>query len=141
MRWRLDFWKPEDSKKSPVMKELEKEIKGNSEAKKIFLALVETLEELGPREFSSSRNKPLGQGLYELRDLTNGKRYYYVETRFRGREKASTSERIILLLGAVGSKNNASEQNRDIMKARERLANLSKKNILNNEAIEVWEKK
>jgi hypothetical protein len=45
------------------------------------------------------------------------------------------------LLGAVGSKNNASEQNRDIIKARERLANLSKKNVFNNESIEIEEKK
>ncbi|MBP6218070.1 MAG: hypothetical protein KA436_05750 [Oligoflexales bacterium] len=67
MSWSLDFWKPKASQKSPVLKELEKEIKGNSEARKIFLALVETLEELGPKEFVSSRNKALGHGLYELR--------------------------------------------------------------------------
>ena len=120
-----------------MMKELEKEIKGNSEARKIFLALVETLEDLGPREFTSSRNKPLGHGLYELRDHTNGKRYYYVETHFSGRDKASIGEKIILLLGAVGSENNASEQNRDIMKARERLETISKDNILNSESIEI----
>ena len=140
MKWRIDFWKPGESKKSPVMKELEKEIKGNSEARKIFLALVETLEDLGPREFASSRNKPLGRGLYELRDLANGKRYYYVETHFSG-SKENIGEKIILLLGAVGSKNNPSEQNRDIMKARERLETISKDNILNKDSIEIKEKK
>jgi hypothetical protein len=42
-----------------VIKELEKEIKGNTNAKKVFLALVEALEELGPKEILSSRNHVL----------------------------------------------------------------------------------
>lgn len=138
LKWRLDFWKPENSKKSPLVKELEKEIRGNKQAMKHFLAMVETLEALGPSGFISSRNKSLGNGLYELRDIANGKRYYYAETGFKGISDGK-DERIILLLGAVGSKNTATGQDRDIKNARDRLKKISKNNIYTTEHIEIKE--
>ena len=95
------------------------------QAKINFYTMVTTLENLGPHDFISPKNKSLGGGLFELRDTSNGKRYYYCETNIK-----SANEKLVLLLGAVGSKNNASEQNRDIKLARERLASINEQNIL-----------
>ncbi|MBP6218071.1 MAG: hypothetical protein KA436_05755 [Oligoflexales bacterium] len=70
--------------------------------------------------------------------MTNGKRYYYVETQFKAKgQERSDKEIVILLLAAVGSKNNPKEQSRDILKARERLMDLSVDNILNTELLEI----
>ena len=47
MKWRLDFWKPEDSKKSPVMKEL-------SAYPKTFLAHLISLDSAPPYAFAKA---------------------------------------------------------------------------------------
>ena len=134
--WALMFWKPAGNAKSPSLKELKKEQQGNSPAKKKFLTLVELVEDLGP-ELILPYNRRLGPNLYELRDVGNGKRYYYKETDFLLIEEGS-EKRIILLLLVAGDKGS---QDGDIKLSEERAKqSMEKDNILNEENLEIVRK-
>jgi Phage derived protein Gp49-like (DUF891) len=99
---------------------LDKQHKGNKNAEKTFVNLLNAVEAFGT-SLTMPYNKNLGDGLFELRDRTHGKRYYYTETRY-----TSDNHRIILLLGACGDKD---DQEIDIERARKRLGKISDKNI------------
>lgn len=125
--WIMDFWTPTDGKKSPVIKELDHEHAGNSQAERVFVQLLSAVETYGPG-LKLPHNRNLGEGLFELRNRGHGKRYYYTETDFSAKDENGEA-RIILLLGAVGGKSNKSEQQRDIERARKRLQACMKENI------------
>lgn len=131
--WWLMYWKSSNSDESTVAKELSKELKGNKPALKKFRALVRLLNENGPT-LPEPHNKQLDNVLYELRDLRNGKRYYYVETDFILKEDGK-KKRIILLLANCGDKGS---QERDIKTAISRVKNgCELDNILNKEKLTI----
>lgn len=100
--WKVDYWTT-GTGKSPVEKWLDKL---TIEQFKKVAELLEILAEMG-NELKLPRSKPLGKGLFELRERQFEYRIYYC---FQGK-------RLIILL-AAGDK---SSQEHDIATARKRL--------------------
>ena len=126
--WRVEIWRSPGSGKSPVEKEIDKTLKGNVKAQFMFTNLIEAVEKYGPT-LAMPQNKSLGDRLFELRDTREGKRYYYSITDYLYDDPKTGATQIILLLGAVGGKDNKKEQQKDIMRARSRLAEITEENI------------
>lgn len=121
MKWSLEFWCNSNGS-SPVLKELRKLHEGDTNSRKKFRDLVRLLEELGPDEFGMPSVKHIKSGLFELRDIGSGKRYYFCSLC----EDDQKFKEHILLLVAVGDK---SSQQRDIKKAQIRMIQNKEKNI------------
>ena len=133
--WFLAFWKPRSSANSPVAKEYEKLVAGNKRSEQEFYKLVSAVEKIGPT-LALPHNKYVGGGVFELRDRTHGKRYYYAETDLVIEDQSSASK-VILLLGAAGDKGS---QQRDIERARKRLSENGEENVLNKDGRKILEK-
>lgn len=131
MKWTVTLWKDQAGSKSPVEKELAKEVFGNRSANKVFLKMIKLLQEFGD-ELQMPHSKYLGDGFHELRDKPNGKRYYYAFTDYIMNDQEQ--EKLIILLGAVGAKN---RQNADIERAKNRLSQLGMDNIYNPDQYEI----
>lgn len=135
-KWVLMFWKSTSSNSSTVLKELKKEHRGNKGAIKKFLVLANILESEGP-SLPLPYNKYLLDDIFELRDVGNGKRYYYKETDFYIVNEDEESQ-IILLMSACGNKGS---QQSDINNATERTkGGITIKNILNEERLKITKK-
>ena len=128
-RWKLDYWKSENTDTSAVKKEMVKLLK-DPIAKKQAFKLISGVEEFGPFGFQTKGNKHLKGGLFELRDVVSGHRYYYCETPFCYLT-AKKQQTLVLLLLVVGP--DKDKQQANISMARERQKSLSKKNLSNEE--------
>lgn len=101
-KWRIDYWTT-PSGKSPVEKWLDSL---NDEQFKSIAKEIKMLEKIG-NELKLPHSRPLGSGLFELRDRKFGYRIYY-----------AFLENCIIILLAAGDKDN---QDHDMKVARERL--------------------
>ncbi|MCB9229779.1 MAG: type II toxin-antitoxin system RelE/ParE family toxin [Deltaproteobacteria bacterium] len=135
MKWTVTLWKDQGSPKSPVEKELAREVFGNRSANKVFLKMIKLLQEFG-NELQMPHSKYLGEGIYELRDKSNGKRYCYTFTDHVMKDREQ--ENLIILFGAVGAK---SRQNADIERAKNRFGELGIENIFNPKQYEILHRK
>lgn len=103
--WKIDYWSA-TSAKGPVEKWLGDLTK---EQLKAVLKELKFLQKIG-NELKLPHSKPLGHGLFELREYRYGYRLYYC---FHGKQ--------LVILLAAGDK---TSQDRDIKIARERLSKL-----------------
>ena len=129
--WHLDFWKPAHNERSPVEKCVRK-IKDKVRLQQLR-KLVKLVENFGP-SLPMPNNKNLKGGLFELRDMATGARYYYCETEYQC-EISLDNKKIILLLLEAGLDKNA--QREDIELARDRMEEIAEGNILNSEGYNI----
>ncbi len=107
IKWQIEYWDGAKSK-NPIEKWLDSLTK---EQLRSVAKELEMLEEVG-NELKLPHSKPLGEGLFELRERRYGYRMYYC---FRGKQ--------LIILLATGDK---ASQERDIKVARERFKNMGR---------------
>jgi putative addiction module killer protein len=107
-KWHIEYW-DKDKSKSSIEKWADKLTDEQLEA---VTKELKVLEDAG-NTLRLPQSKPLGQGLFELRERRYGYRIYYT---FHGKQ--------VIILLAAGDK---ASQTRDIKIARERLQSIGRK--------------